>query len=517
MIDGPIELIATQPATLDSIHRALNGAYSAQRLDTWETDQLLLDTFDRLLRDEGWTLAHEHGRLSLTDLTMLKPVQAAPPSEAPNGPVFASELPAGPLRDAVAGAIEVRALLPLGRVHIRTESYRILDDLQRTVARVSVLVPQLISDHGSGTPLSTRLHVQEVRGHGEQRDYVIKALRAVLGLADPDRTLPDEAVLAGGGDPAGVRTKVAVPIRADEPAAAAVSRVLRALLEVTEANLPGTLADTDPEFLHDYRVSVRRTRAVQREFKHLFDPGELTHARQEFKWLQQSTGEARDLDVYVLGFQGLRALLPESTRHELDPLLTVLRRRQLAAHNAMISALGSERAAAALEEWKRLLGILDHGQDADCPYRQRAIGEYSSRRIRKVYKRMVRMGRELEPDSPPESFHALRKKGKELRYLLELFGQPLHDPSVVKPMIKTLKSLQDVLGHHQDREVQIEMLRSLADEVAGLPDGPRALIAMGELTSQLEQDAARTRRKFVKVFGEFAAKEQRKLVKGTFA
>jgi CHAD domain-containing protein len=120
-------------------------------------------------------------------------------------------------------------------------------------------------------------------------------------------------------------------------------------------------------------------------------------------------------------------------------------------------------------------------------------------------------------ESPPEEFHELRKKGKELRYLLELFGEPTADASVVKPMTKTLKSLQDVLGHHQDREVQIDMLRSLADEVAVLPGGPRALMAMGVLTAQLEKDAAKTRRKFSQVFEEFAGKDQRKLVKDTFA
>jgi hypothetical protein len=74
-----------------------------------------------------------------------------------------------------------------------------------------------------------------------------------------------------------------------------------------------------------------------------------------------------------------------------------------------------------------------------------------------------------------------------------------------------------VLGHHQDREVQIDMLRGLADEVAVLPGGARALMAMGMLTARLEADAAETRRRFARVFGEFGAKEQRRLVKDAFA
>ncbi len=61
----------------------------------------------------------------------------------------------------------------------------------------------------------------------------------------------------------------------------------------------------------------------------------------------------------------------------------------------------------------------------------------------------------------PREYHELRKKGKELRYLLELFAEPLYDASVVKPLVKALKGLQDVLGRHQDREVQIEMLKEI--------------------------------------------------------
>ena len=37
-----------------------------------------------------------------------------------------------------------------------------------------------------------------------------------------------------------------------------MTAVLRAQLGIIEANLAGALADTDTEFLHDFRVAVRR-------------------------------------------------------------------------------------------------------------------------------------------------------------------------------------------------------------------------------------------------------------------
>jgi CHAD domain-containing protein len=83
-------------------------------------------------------------------------------------------------------------------------------------------------------------------------------------------------------------------------------------------------------------------------------------------------------------------------------------------------------------------------------------------------------------------------------------------------MIKALKGLQDVLGRHQDREVQMAMLGRLRGEVASMPGGPAALMAMGVLIERLEADAAAARSEFADAFLAFAATEQRRLVKRTF-
>ena len=41
------------------------------------------------------------------------------------------------------------------------------------------------------------------------------------------------------------------------------------------------------------------------------------------------------------------------------------------------------------------------------------------------------MGAAIDDDSPAADYHELRKKGKELRYLLELFAVNLFDEEVV--------------------------------------------------------------------------------------
>jgi CHAD domain-containing protein len=355
-----------------------------------------------------------------------------------------------------------------------------------------------------------RLRVSAVRGYDEDLRHVVHVVEQELGFRAADQPLLDEVA------PPGPTSKVRVPLQGDQRADIAAVAVLQRLLDVIEANFEGTIADVDSEFLHDLRVSVRRSRAVQRELKGVFPREELERFRSEYRWLQQATGDSRDLDVYVLEFEDMRALVTEELRADLDPLLDVLRGRRLAARREMASALRSERATSLLSEWSSFLERLEGLPVDDRPDATRPIAAVAGKRIRKVYKRMVKMGRAIDESSPAEDYHELRKKGKELRYLLELFAAPLYPADVVKPMIKALKGLQDVLGHHQDREVQIAMLMSMRDEVSAVQGGAPALMAMGMLVQRLGEDELESRAQFAERFEAFASKSQRKMVKATF-
>jgi CHAD domain-containing protein len=313
-----------------------------------------------------------------------------------------------------------------------------------------------------------------------------------------------------------VRAKVAVALGRDQRADAAAATVLRALLDAIRENIDGAVAGQDPEFLHQLRVSVRRSRTVQRQLASVFGPFELPGFRTEFRWLQRVTGDARDLDVYLEDFESMRAFVPADIRGDLDPLRQVLGHWRLAANGAAARALQSRRTVELLADWETLLESLVQRPLEDRPAAALAISEVAARRIRKVYKRLVRMGRAIDPSSPAEEYHELRKKSKELRYLLELFGAQLFDPEVVEGLVGSLKSFQDVLGRHQDREVQTTLLRSLAEEVATLPRGPRAVMAMGVLVDRLQVDERAARDEFAECFAPFFAKRQRRLVRATF-
>jgi CHAD domain-containing protein len=310
--------------------------------------------------------------------------------------------------------------------------------------------------------------------------------------------------------------KVDVPLAYDQRADAAASEVLRRLLAVITENLDGAVSGEDPEHLHQLRIAVRRSRTVQRQLAGAFPAQQLPGFRSEFRWLQRATGEARDLDVYVFEFDSLRKLIPGSMRADLDPLTPVLGHWRLAARGELVRSLESRRFVDLVADWEQLLESLVELPVDHRPLAERHIGTAVGQRIRKVYTRVLSMGATIGEDSPAEEFHELRKKGKELRYLLELFGARLFDEQVVSPLVKSLKGLQDVLGRHQDREVQIGMLRSIADEVAALTGGPAACLAMGVLIDRLQADEAAARREFAERFEPLAAESQAVLVTETF-
>jgi CHAD domain-containing protein len=328
-------------------------------------------------------------------------------------------------------------------------------------------------------------------------------VNAALGVSAP----------ASGG---AVSAKIDVPLAYDQRADAAAVAVLRRLLTVISDNIAGSIRGADDEHLHQLRIAVRRSRTVQRQLKDVFPAPELPGFRSEFRWLQQATGDARDLDVYVQDLGALRDMLPEAMRADLAPLEPVLVHSRLAARAEMARALLSARTVNLLEDWDRLLETLVELPTDDRPAAQRPIGEVAGQRIRKVYRRIVRMGEAIGADSPAADYHDLRKKGKELRYLLELFGIKLFGEETVAPMVKALKALQDVLGRHQDREVQMAMLRASADEVAGLPGGGAACMAMGVLVDRLAVDERAARAEFSERFAQLASDEQRRLVSDTF-
>jgi CHAD domain-containing protein len=283
----------------------------------------------------------------------------------------------------------------------------------------------------------------------------------------------------------------------------------------------------DTEFLHDFRVAVRRTRSVLKLGRPALPEVMRTGWEPTFKWLGDLTTPVRDLDVYELDLPRMQGWLVSADPADLAAFATHLRSRRTMERRALLRALKSARFRRLVAEWDEELARLretrpgtsdqraldrdasDHDASDHDASDQAApdgsgrellsAGQLGSRSIWRAYRRVALGGAAIRADSPAADLHTLRKRCKELRYALEVFA-PVIDAAAGKRVVADLKDLQDVLGRFQDSEVQRQALRGFAEEmmVDGTPAA--AVLAMGELIGHLDVEQDRARREFEVAF-----------------
>src|SRR4030095_8785605 len=103
------------------------------------------------------------------------------------------------------------------------------------------------------------------------------------------------------------------------PAGGAVARVLISFLRELEAAVDGTVTDIDIEFLHEFRVAVRRSRSAVKPLGHVLPPALVAWGTPQLKWLGDLTTPSRDLDVLLHDLPSLTASLSSGRPEDMDP------------------------------------------------------------------------------------------------------------------------------------------------------------------------------------------------------
>jgi CHAD domain-containing protein len=483
----------------------LAASFKLRRRRDSEREAVYFDTFDWRLYFKGLRLSASEQRGATLLRLESADGQLRGRASVSTAPAFAADLPPGQLRDEIAGLIRMRRLLPLVGVHTQGETLSVLDKQGKTVVRVHLEQSEAFDPERREPrrPLSPSLHIVPVRGYKAERRRLTEFIVTGSGLPEADGDALTELLAAIGRHPGDYTSRLIVGLDPDAPADVALRRILRALLDKMKANEDGLRRDLDTEFLHDFRVAVRRTRSILGQFKDVLPGGPRHHFAVEFRWLGGLSGPVRDLDVHLMALSDERVNLPP----ERYPALDVLRDQLCHDHDAerknFIAALDSKRYARLLSKWKTFLDK-DSGKNRQ-PAAATPIVRIASQRIWKRYRRAEKDGREVAPHGEPEALHQLRIDCKKLRYLLEFF-RGMFDADAADPLIKSLKQLQDILGEHQDLQVQQDRLRKTARELgksrpAGWVD---ALLLTGGLIERYSQRQATVRQRFSAGFSQFA-------------
>ncbi len=474
-------------------------------------DCTFFDTFDWRLYQKSWVLYHTNGALCQRKLYHSRPARRLPLDIAP---CFAADLPAGPLKTLLAPVIEARALLPQAQVTIHAVTCRVLNSDQKTVARLAI---EAISKAGSGGDAPTPVvQLIPVRGYAKAATQLAGFLAAqgLTPLVNRDQFLA--ALAAVGNRPGAYSARLDLQLAPAMPAAAAAQAIHRRLVQIIRANETGIKQDLDPEFLHDFRVAIRRARAALSQIAAVFPAGVVEQFKQEFAAIARATNNLRDLDVYLLSEPRYREMLPALLRDDIAPLFACLRRKRAAALEQTIDQLDSAAYAQTLRNWETFL-IAPPLNAPDAPAAAQPVLGLACRQIYRRYRRIIKLGRPSLKSAQAEQLHDLRIECKKLRYLLEFFAG-LFPPAEIGLLVKQLKKLQDNLGDFNDLSVQEQYLLHLAAELPAAETGERqTLLALGCLIGALDQKRARAQGEFAQIFAAFAAKETRQQFKTLFA
>ncbi|MCL2075943.1 MAG: CHAD domain-containing protein [Betaproteobacteria bacterium] len=469
---------------------ALAAEFGLDAAPECEASVVYADSFDWRLYRKGYLL-HCHG--SYWSLCHGDSGEAA---TQPDGPklqtsCFAGDFPPGELRKLLEPILGGRCLLPLAEVNLHSRQISLLNRDKKAIAAIEI---RQSADRERRTLLLRR-----VRGY-EGEHEVIRRILAENGVTESVLPLTsfEDACRAKGRSPLDYSQKFTLELDGDEAAREAMIRIYQALLDTITLNMPGALADYDPEFLHDIRVAIRRARSGLIFAKRVL-PDSVSLSRM-FRRLGAITGPTRDLDVYLLAQDDHVKRLSSCLRPGLQEFFAELSRKRQVEQKKMARMLGSRKTEALFSAWQQALKRHDR-QTADLS--DLPIRELADRIILKRYKRVMRGGRNLDATTPDTETHRLRLQCKKLRYAIELFGS-LYPKQELKIVTRQLRKLQDILGSFNDLSVQQEMLRqSVITLAAESPQKLDQAAALGGLLQSLFQEQEALRGRFARAFARF--------------
>ncbi|GDY14881.1 hypothetical protein LBMAG53_37590 [Planctomycetota bacterium] len=427
---------------------------------------------------------------------------------------FVATWPDDALTLAVRRTVGLRALAPVLSAQVRQVPGTVVDGQGKITARVEVIrydiqIPSPTSNRRKrgpdpqAGPRSSHLAliIRPLRGYDSAATAVVRRAeeRGWRIAVDPVETalaaLPVGSAEPGFADPA-------------QPAGYAVRGITAAYLPVLAELEEGVISDHAPEFLHQYRVGLRRLRSLVVQLGSALPGDEVQRLRALLGTMARRTNHQRDLDVWLESRDEHAVLVPESLRHGLDPFFAAVASDRVAVHRTVAKALGS---AAHRNEWSEVEALAQReaagGEDHATP-----IADLAARRTWKAWLKAANDAANVGPATPSEHIHEVRIRCKRLRYLLDACGH-LTAPDAHEGLRRDLREVQEVLGAFNDASIQEAAL--LERVSAGRHPTPTA-VAVGALIGALAARRDNLRASLLVGLGKLASTASRSRYKRLF-
>jgi CHAD domain-containing protein len=472
----------------------------------------IYDTFDWRLFKKSFVLYTYGNMLFLRKLFKNNIIHR---TEITLPPVFIWDFPDSKLKKQLSTVLKMRALLKLTELHSRSTVYHILNQDEKTIAR---LVHEEISPAQEKTKpnVDTCLWLKPVKGYQKHCEKLIKRLKKVGFIPRQKEDIYFKAMEGAGKNPGSYSSKLKIQLdpalRSDE----ATKKILRYLFQIMKINEVNLEKDLDTEVLHDFRVAIRRTRSALDQIKSVFPKHRTRRFKKEFAFVGKLSNQLRDIDVYLLKEDTFKTMLPPILLDDIEPLFDYLRKSRSKVLEKTIHDLKSKRYAQIMQDWEAFLDDPVQAQplesNAGVP-----ILFLARKRIHKQYRRILKDGHRIIENTEDDTLHKLRIACKKLRYLMEFFSS-LFPGKKIKRLISQLKTLQDNLGDFNDLCVQEKYMLNIIEELPATGQKQKkVLVAIGFLIGILEREKQIIKNEFAKTFTNYASSRNKNAFSELFA
>jgi CHAD domain-containing protein len=445
--------------------------FKLKLVESSEQELLFLDTyFGELLKSGHYIVQTKHS-------TELKTIDSRliAKEENTNDIRFFWDFKTKRLQELLRNIIEYRALMVQNRLNVAESAYLALNESEKGVFRAFVY----IFDNKS------ILGIEPIKGY----DAEFMDAKEFLSQHQQVTSLFDFVKKD-------VLPKRKVRLQPDMSAKSAMQLLLSNMYENMVEQEHGIVQNIDSEFLHYYRVYLRKARSVLSQLKGVFSDEEIAGIKSGLSEIGRATNHARDLDVYWLK---VRDYAQSTSRSDFEPFLEFLKSSSAVEYDGLAKFLKSSKYKKIVSDFAKLIKAKNSkGARADEQIIVLAIA-----RLKKLYKKLIRDGQNIDINSEDEKLHALRIDCKKMRYLLEFFESIL-DKERVGEAVRLIKNLQTILGNYQDLSVQQLKIVGFADEMVKKQDNIQSatLIAIGILVADLLREQKDCKAQFLQAFGE---------------
>ena len=226
-----------------------------------------------------------------------------------------------------------------------------------------------------------------------------------------------------------------------------LKKTLQHNLEKITFYLSDFMQTKDVESLHQYRVNIRMARSICMEFREFMDEKRQDILSKAFKKLQQETNDMRDIDVFIEELEAYKSMVDEAYVKDIVHLQEQLLEEKKEAYETFERHFPAKLQSKILEG----LNTLKDDDKLCLPKSEEKLFRHFKTVIEKRLKKIAKISKKLDLETPNERYHKLRLHYKKLRYTCDAID--------LTAFSKSFKPLQSAFGKVQDKTTQIARLK----------------------------------------------------------